>query len=306
MILNELLYLLNKHLKASIVKFPQSSKYIIQAYNNVSKRLQNSYKISQKITRNDIDVLDITKHMKEKLIFLLTQKIPSNEIKKIKEKQLINELTNISGIGKIKAINLIKMGLTKKSDLNKKKYFNQLNDDTKLIMKYKPLKCIPYNNIKQIEKKLTGFPNTQIVGGYRRKKPFSKDIDVMLVSNNVKDIDKYLEYLKTKFKEIHVYSQGNDKASLILQVNLNSGINLNKYYKIDIFRSPIKYRYAMLLYSTGSKEFNIRMRNIASKMGYLLNQNGLYKKGSNTPLVIKSEHDFFKKLKMKYIEPENR
>jgi DNA polymerase/3'-5' exonuclease PolX len=65
----------------------------------------------------------------------------------------------------------------------------------------------------------------------------------------------------------------------------------------------------MLLYATGSKQFNIRMRGIAKRMGYVLNQYGLYKLPINpnsTPLPVNSEKDFFKILEIPYIPPPNR
>jgi DNA polymerase/3'-5' exonuclease PolX len=295
---NEILYLLNKEYKSSSIKFPQSSKYISHAYSRIGKKIKNVKILSDNFNKNDIEKLDITTHMKNKLNYLLLQKIPKIEVVKLRQKTLINNLMEFAGIGKSKAESLIKSGLVKLSDLNKKKYSDQLCHSTKLLMKYKPERCIPHNDIKKLENKLTGFPNTHIVGGFRRKKPYSKDIDVMLVSNSA-SIDVYLNYLSKKFNEIHVYSHGNDKASLIIRV-------INKYYKIDVFRVPTKYQYAMLLYSTGSKEFNIRMRAIASKLGYLLNQNGLYKKNNITPIKATSEKDFFTILGMKYVEPEKR
>lgn len=302
----ELLYLFNKHLKSSIIKNKKAIKYIVPAYANVQKKILYSYSNNKVLKKSDIEKLDITDHMKNKLNFLLTQKITVDEIKKITHQKLINDLTNFTGIGKSKANVLINSGLTKISDLNKKKYKNQLNDATKLFMKYKPLQKIPYLHIKKIEKKLTGFPDSHLVGSFRRKKPYSTDIDVMIVSNNEKILDLYLKYLKNKFKNIYVYSKGVDKVSLIVLINSTENI----YYKIDIFRTPIKNKYSMLLYSTGSKEFNIRMRSIASRMGYLLNQDGLYKVKNNipnkNPIKVNSERDFFNKLNMDYVEPKNR
>jgi len=49
-----------------------------------------------------------------------------------------------------------------------------------------------------------------------------------------------------------------------------------KYYKIDMFRTSVADKWAMLLYSTGPKSHNIKMRAIAKKKGFLLNQQGLY------------------------------
>jgi hypothetical protein len=59
--------------------------------------------------------------MKNKLNTLLLQKIPKIELVKLKQKTLINNLMEFAGIGKSKAESLIKYGLTKLSDLNKKK-----------------------------------------------------------------------------------------------------------------------------------------------------------------------------------------
>ena len=302
----ELLYLFNKHLKTSIIKYPTVVKYIAPAYAKVSKKILCVYNNNKVLKNTDVDKLDITDHMKNKLKFLLKQKINVNEIKKITHQKLINDLIDFAGIGKSKADSLIKSGLTKISDLNKKKYKDQLSDATKLLMKYKPLQKIPHSHIKKIEKFLTGFPDSQLVGSFRRKKPYSRDIDVMIVSDNKQALNLYLKYLKTKFKNIHVYSKGSDKVSLIVSINSTGCL----YYKIDVFRTSVRNKYSMLLYSTGSKEFNIRMRGIASRMGYLLNQNGLYKVKNNIPsknsIKVKSERDFFNILKMNYVEPKTR
>jgi DNA polymerase/3'-5' exonuclease PolX len=304
----ELLYLFNKHLTTSILKYPKTGIYIISAYSKVSKKITELYDNNKSITNADIKELNITDYMKNKLCVLLTKKINPCEIKQLKKKQLIDELINLAGIGKFKANSLIKSGLTTISDLKKKKYKDQLNDATILLMKYKPIRKIPYMNIKKLESSLTGFPNSRLVGGFRRKKQFSKDIDVMIVGDKKTVLDNYLKYLEKKFTEIHTYSKGNDKLSLIALVNLSEKNSPKKkeYYKIDVFRSSVSSKYAMLLYSTGSKDFNIKMRRIASKMGYILNQNGLYKKGSKTPINVKSEIDFFNKLNMDYTEPTKR
>ena len=64
----------------------------------------------------------------------------------------------------------------------------------------------------------------------------------------------------------------------------------------------------MLLYSTGSQSFNIRMRSIAKKKGFLLNQNGLYERKTMKLLSGKAsgEKFFFNKLDMEYINPIDR
>ena len=70
----------------------------------------------------------------------------------------------------------------------------------------------------------------------------------------------------------------------------------------------------MLLYSIGSKKFNIKMRTLAKRKGYLLNQYGIFKykadqkniSQSDEPIHVKSERDFFKILDIPYVLPINR
>lgn len=307
--LYELIYLLNKHQKVSLFKYPTSAPYIINAYSNVIKKLTNKYDKNQNITNSNLQDINLTDHMKNKLQFLLTQKIKTEELNNIKRQMIKNELIEVIGVGKIKAERLIKSGLTSINDLKKKKYKEQLTDATILLLKYRPNRRIPHNEIKKIKKKLTDFPNTKLVGSFRRKKPFSRDIDVMVISNKTDILGDYLVYLSKKFKKVFIYAKGSDKVSLLVLVKENAG-KKDEYYKIDVFRSPIANQYAMLLYSTGSREFNIKMRAIASKLGYLLNQNGLYKKENfkkeSNIIPVSSEKDFFKILNMSYVEPHNR
>ena len=299
----ELLHFFNKQLHDSIINSPKNILYIKNAYYNVSKKIKEISN-NKLLTNSDILKLNITEHMKNKLLFLLTKKINQTEHKKLNHTKLINDLINVSGIGRIKAESLIKAGVTKIPDLNKKIYNDQLNNATKLLMKYKPLRKIKYTSIKKIENKLTEFPNSHIVGSFRRKKQYSKDIDIIVISDKKNILDAYLTYLKNKFNEIHVYSKGIDKVSLIIL------ISPKKYFKIDVFKTPIANKYAMLLYSTGPKEFNILMRVVASKMNCLLNQTGLYKLKNKIPnkipIPVKSEKDFFNILNMEYVEPWNR
>ena len=60
-----------------------------------------------------------------------------------------------------------------------------------------------------------------------------------------------------------------------------------------------------LIYFTGSKNFNLRMRAKAKYMGFKLNEYGLFDK-SGKRMKIRDEKDIFDILGMKYLEPEDR
>lgn len=288
-----LIYLLSKHKNKSVKKFPETARFISGAYNNVINKISEC---GSTVDIKKINNLDITDHMKNKLKYLLSQEVSKSDTKKIKQLKLYNDLTKTMGIGNAIANKLIKKGLTDVKQLTSLKWQKYLNPDTILLLKYKPLRLIPYSMIKKIEPKLTKFNGAKIVGGYLRKKPFSKDIDIMVVSDN-NTIDDYISYLSNTFSQVHVYSKGKDKASLVIKFGTN-------YYKIDVFMTLKKYQHGMLLYLTGSKQHNIKMRSIARRKKYLLNQKGIYK---NKKIInIKSEKDIFNILDIKYVTPENR
>ena len=56
---------------------------------------------------------------------------------------------------------------------------------------------------------------------------------------------------------------------------------------------------------TGSKEFNLRMRSYAKKLGYTLNQKGLMLHGKYLP-GFNTEMDIFKYLNYNYKDPKDR
>jgi len=79
---------------------------------------------------------------------------------------------------------------------------------------------------------------------------------------------------------------------------------LKEFYRIDIRFVPYNSYYTSLLYFTGSKLFNINMRKKAKKLGFKLNEYGLYK--NNKIIEIKSEKDIFKHLNIEYLKPKLR
>jgi DNA polymerase (family 10) len=63
---------------------------------------------------------------------------------------------------------------------------------------------------------------------------------------------------------------------------------------------------AALQYFTGSKEHNVKVRSLAIKKGYKLNEYGLYNKENNSFIVGGDEKQIYNKLNLSYIEPELR
>ena len=76
--------------------------------------------------------------------------------------------------------------------------------------------------------------------------------------------------------------------------------------RVDIrYSSPSRYG-TMLLYLTGSKAFNIRLRGIAATRGLKLNEYGITEKETGREHTFEDEESIFSYLGMEYIPPELR
>lgn len=275
-----------------------ASLFIYNAYNNVIAKIREKFSDIENITSSKIMKMEITDGMKEKLKKMIKMKAP------IKKDSLLEELVKYMGLGKAKAQNLIDDGLKNIDQLQKTPWLDKLPIETQMMLKNKPIRKIPHEHIKKLEPIFTKHRvyKAVLVGSYRRQTSFSRDIDIMLVSDKKDTINKYIDYLKKKLTKIVVYSSGPNKVSFLFKHPETKG----KFYKADAFITPKKYEAGMLLYSTGSKSFNIRMRAKAKAKGYLLNQNGLYNRETGRYFPIKTEKGFFKKLSIDYVEPEKR
>jgi predicted flap endonuclease-1-like 5' DNA nuclease/predicted nucleotidyltransferase len=239
----------------------------------------------------------------------VTKKTPVRPMTTAQANKLLMNLTGFMGIGPDRAQSLIDDGITTVIQLYMKKWLAKLPEETQLYLKLKPSQTIPHADIKALEKYLKCSYDISLVGSYRRKKSTSRDIDIMISSTDEDIIEKYLRALKKKLT-VYPYSQGKDKMSLILDCTKLLGKSEQCVYKLDVFRVEPENKIPMLLYATGSKEFNITMRSIAKKKGFLLNQKGIFRKKSNgeTEKVkgLKTEKDYFDTLSMAYLEPDKR
>lgn len=302
----ELIYLLNEELakvKADKKNSP-SLLFIIRAYAVVVKKLSDNFHPNEQITKSRLEELyvakQITKNMQDKLIVLIGKKIQNSPL--MKKKILFGELKRITGIGPQKAQILIDKGVSSVADLKKPHWWNLLNIDTQTALATQPIKKIPYKEISKIKPVLMSFPDAkiQIVGSYRRKLPTSRDIDIMLVSASLSAMNDYLKYLDKKIPHIYLYSKGADKMSLVLE------FDAKRKFKVDVFRTHPDFYWSHLLYATGSKENNVKMRGRAKKMGFLLNQKGMWRAGERVLGPMATEKEYYKVLGLPYLLPENR
>ncbi len=143
------------------------------------------------------------------------------------------------------------------------------------------------NSISKALKPLTY--RQEIVGSIRRKSLKPIDVDIVVIPRSK---NKIVQYLTKKGK----YLQGGDKRASF-QI---------KGVKIELYFATKKTWGAHLMTYTGPFQYNIGLRMMAKRKGYLLNQYGLFNKKSNKYLAGATELSIYKALGKKYKEPELR
>ncbi len=247
-----------------------------------------------------------------------------------KNQNLVYEdLLTIFGIGEKYAKKLIEdYKLQSVKDLQKlvKEGKVIVPDNVKIGLKYfgKVKNKIPRSEITQIREflfdifdKLDNNIVFQICGSFRRKNLTSNDIDLLVTSyelNNSESSD-FEQKSKLIMKKItdQLYKYNFMVDSLTTEDSTTKFMGLCKFEsnpirRIDIRLVSLDSFFPALLYFTGSYEFNERMRGIAKRLGYKLNEYGLYKYVGNDlkKINIYSEKDVFDILGMKFLEPNQR
>ena len=145
----------------------------------------------------------------------------------------------------------------------------------------------------------------EISGSYRRGKSESSDIDIIL-THAVWDPDFLVnvkESLTANKYFVDILIAGPQRVTFLYKSNIGG-----KVRQIDLLWVPKSSYWASVCYFTGNGDFNQKLRGIAKKKGYRLNQNGLYKvtKKGLVAVPISSEQDIFNTLGVQFIRPEQR
>ncbi len=140
-------------------------------------------------------------------------------------------------------------------------------------------------------RKLKEVEQISIGGSLNRKLPTIGDIDILVAA---KDHEKVMDKFTTMPDVNKILAKGPTKSS----VKLENGM------QIDVRVIDPKSWGAALQYFTGSKLHNIKVRQLAIKKGYKLNEYGLFK--GNASIAGKTEEEIYTKLGMQTPPPEMR
>ena len=155
-----------------------------------------------------------------------------------------------------------------------------------------------------------------LAGSYRRKTTDSGDIDA-LITTDVKNPRVMTSFYNNLVKRSII-----DPTDIIAKgpTKIMAVANIDEYYRhLDIFYHPKETFPFAILFTTGSKEFNIKMRKFSLEKGYSLNEQNVTHKSptgrkvTNTEYlsvidkeIPETERDIFDFIGYTYISPELR
>ena len=131
------------------------------------------------------------------------------------------------------------------------------------------------------------------LGSLRRKKQAVGDIDMGAVVHDMPELKKYIQTIP--FVR-HVLASGESLIRVIVDHN----------FQIDLKLSPAQRWGSFLQHFTGSKEHNIRLREIALKKGLSLSEHGIKIKETGELKEFAKEEEFYKFIGFHWIPPEER
>lgn len=282
----------------------------------------------------------------KKTIARIDEIISTGKLSEIENKKnqivAIKELSSIYGIGPVKASEFYsKFGIGNLNQLIKfyKQGKIELTDQMKLGIKYSDtlvekipriliarLDIFVYSELQKIDKEFISV----VCGSYRRGKPYSSDVDILVTNKKLKsknDTGKYLKLVIENLKKYFIvdslttsfntHFQGFGTFKLI--PDLPTDYDKTEFdvetniIRLDIILVPIQFFYPALMHFTGPGDFNQKMRLHAKSLGYKLSEYGLVKsvhvkndKYGEKYIEAKSEQDIFSTLLLKYIPPEKR
>jgi len=175
-------------------------------------------------------------------------------------------------------------------------------------------------------KKIKGVKHVAFAGSARRGKETVGDIDILATATDAAAVG---EAFRTMPEVRQVIAAGDTKSSVRMAIKADMGRwegiqeeGTSPTIQVDLRVLDDSSWGAGLMYFTGSKEHNVRLRERAHKMGLTLNEYGLFpesepsgasrrsedppQKRGVKPVASKTEEDIYRKLGLAWIPPEMR
>lgn len=239
----------------------------------------------EKVPEGLVKWLDIS-GLGPKNAYKIHKELGISTIEELKEKIEDGSVVGLSGLGKKSAEKIMK-SIEWMEEFDERCRLDQAEDIATAIME----------SLKDEE----GVQQIDVAGSYRRGLETIGDIDILIAADK-EHIAGLFETFTSHERVTEVLGKGDTKSS----------VRTKEGRQVDLrIVSPEEFP-AALMYFTGSKEHNVRMRQRARERGMSLNEYGLFKLDDegNTdfdqPVPAESEAGIYEKLDMHFVPPELR
>ncbi|MEW6250940.1 MAG: DNA polymerase/3'-5' exonuclease PolX [Planctomycetota bacterium] len=147
---------------------------------------------------------------------------------------------------------------------------------------------------------MPGVQRAEYAGSLRRGRETVGDVDLLCATASAADGERIVRAFAKLPVVVEVLAAGGTKASV--RVPLERGRTL----QVDLRAVPAESFGAAWQYFTGSKEHNVRLRELAQKRGWTLNEYGLTEVTTKRVVAAASEEKIYAALGLPWIPPELR
>ena len=192
-----------------------------------------------------------------------------------------------------------RMGKKTVANIRKAIAFNEESGDRVPIGLAKPLAI----EIRDELAELAGVQRVEYAGSLRRGRETIGDLDFLVACD---EPDRVRDYFVSMPRVTQVLAKGETKSS----VRVKAGAVV---MQVDLRLVPEAVYGAALMYFTGSKEHNVRLRELAIKQGKRLNEYGLFsgteerpQDSGAEPLAARTEQEIYADFGLPWVAPELR
>ena len=213
-----------------------------------------------------------------KTIFLLHEKLNITNIEELEKAAREHRIRRLPRMGPVREANILKS-----IERYKKRSTRILYSFAESVV----------NQIIAFLQGQTGPEHITAAGSFRRAKETVGDIDILATASHPEEI-------VTAFSRMpavqEVLASGPTKASVIVQDTIQVDLRIVEHRSYG----------TVLQYFTGSKEHNVKLRQIAQSRGYSLSEYSLTRLSDGVDLFFDQEEDVYRALGLQYIPPEMR
>lgn len=240
-------------------------------------KLEYFERLKEEIPEGLLTLLDIP-GLGPKKVSALYENLDISTIKQLRKACIEGRLRDLDGFGEITERNILR-GIQLREKTSGRVLLN--------------VAYVDGNNYLDYMKRCDKIDRISIAGSLRRMKETIGDVDILASSRYPEDVMEYFVHYDDVQR---VLLKGSTKTSVLLHDNLQVDLRV---VKNESYGSALQY-------FTGSKEHNVKVRSLAIKKGYKLNEYGLFDKETEKYVAGEVEEEIYTTLGLSYIEPELR